>query len=363
MNDAAREWGERIRRFAEVECRGSSPLYEAIGLGFADDPELLEWFATAVGDRANANLLFAAAHYLVLGGADRDGLGAFYASVTNEPRPAADVYPAFRAFCLAERDRLAELLATRTTQTNEVARSAYLLPAFVRATALTGRPLAIVDVGAASGLNLLFDQYAYDYGEDRTAGPGDAAVRIACDVRTVLPPVAPMPTVASRVGIDLAPVDPSDADATRWLEACTWPEHEDRRQNLRAALDAVRAARPRIVQGNAIDVLPDLCREIDQDAAIVAVNTNVLPYFSAAERTAYGELIAAIGAGRDLCWVGIEAPPLLRAAGWRGSFATLKPERSAMPLTMTTFVAGDRTDELLALTGPHGRWLHWYEDG
>lgn len=361
MNDAAREWGERIRRFAEVECRESSPLYEAIGLGFADDAELLEWFAVAAGDRANANILFAAVHDLLLRGVGRNGLGAYYASIVENPKPPAEAYPAFRAFCLAERDRLAALLATPMTQTNEVGRCAYLLPAFVRAASLTGRPLAIVDVGAAAGLNLLLDRYAYDYGEDRTAGRADATVRITCAVRTVLPPVAPTPPIAARVGIDLAPIDPFDADATRWLEACVWPEHAERRRNLRAALAVVREERPQVVQGNATGVLPAVCDGIDRDAAIVVVNTNVLPYFSAEERSAYGELIARLGADRDLCWVGIEAPPLTRAAGWRGSFAALRPERAALPLTMTSFVRGERRDELLALTGPHGRWLHWYE--
>ena len=38
-----------------------------------------------------------------------------------------------------------------------------------------------------------------------------------------------------RTGIDLAPIDVQDDDATTWLRACVWPEHAARRETLLAA--------------------------------------------------------------------------------------------------------------------------------
>jgi hypothetical protein len=45
-------------------------------------------------------------------------------------------------------------------QQNEVRRCTLLLPAFALAAGTVRSPLALVEVGASAGLNLLFDRYA-----------------------------------------------------------------------------------------------------------------------------------------------------------------------------------------------------------
>ena len=45
------------------------------------------------------------------------------------------------------------------------------------------RPLALIEVGASAGLNLLFDRYGYDYGAGRSAGDPSAPVRFTCALR------------------------------------------------------------------------------------------------------------------------------------------------------------------------------------
>lgn len=50
-------------------------------------------------------------------------------------------------------------MRTRRTQTNEVARCALLLPVLTRLPA----PLALIEVGAAAGLGLRLDRWAYRY--------------------------------------------------------------------------------------------------------------------------------------------------------------------------------------------------------
>ena len=48
--------------------------------------------------------------------------------------------------------------------------------------ACTGAPLALIEVGANTGLNLLFDRYGYDYG----AGPGSHGLTVGPTRKTRL---------------------------------------------------------------------------------------------------------------------------------------------------------------------------------
>ena len=52
-----------------------------------------------------------------------------------------------------------------------------------------------------------------------------------------------LPEVAWRGGIDLNPLDVRRTDDVAWLDALVWPEHDDRRERLRAAA-AIAAVRP-----------------------------------------------------------------------------------------------------------------------
>ena len=97
-------------------------------------------------------------------------------------------------------------MSTGLVQTNEPRRCTFLLPAFATVARLAGdRPLALIEVGASAGLNLLFDRYGYDYGAGRFAGdPGAPVVYLRC--KAMLPPLhAGLPQVTTRVGIDLQP--------------------------------------------------------------------------------------------------------------------------------------------------------------
>jgi hypothetical protein len=166
-----RTLAERFRTFGLRECRHSSPLYERLSLGVAEDADLLSLLVAASPGQRRPNLLLAAVHYLLLRG-DADPLADFYPSVSESPRSPDEAFPVFRRFALDRADEISGLIATRRTQTNEVARSAFLLPAFDLAARAADRPLALIEVGAAAGLNLLFDRYRYRYGNDRWVGTG-----------------------------------------------------------------------------------------------------------------------------------------------------------------------------------------------
>ncbi len=168
-----------------------------------------------------------------------------------------------------------------------------------------------------------------------------------------------MPTIAGRVGLDLRPIDVDDETRTRWLEACVWPEHVGRFRNLRAALAMARRAKPRVVEGNAIDGLRPLVDEADRDAVVVIVNTNVLQYFSTDECVRYGRRLAELASARELIWIANEHPMFLASAGFTAPIEKSR-ERAALPLVMSHFVDGRRDDRVLGAVGPHARWLEWF---
>ncbi len=172
------ELARRFTTFAEVDCRGYSPLYETLSVAIADDEELLGLLARARPGQRRPVLFMAAVNFL-------GGMGEF---------------PAFREFCLDNRDALLSIIETRATQTNEVGRSAVLLPAFLR----NPEPLALIEVGASAGLNLLFDRYGYDY-DGSLLGTGPPVLECSS---SVVPDR--FPAVASRIGIDREPVDVTD---------------------------------------------------------------------------------------------------------------------------------------------------------
>ena len=77
-----------------------------------------------------------------------------------------------------------ELLASLDSapQTNEIARSAMLLPGFLAIARETVLPLTLHEIGSSAGLNLLFDRFHYRYG-DVEWGDTASPVRLAPEVR------------------------------------------------------------------------------------------------------------------------------------------------------------------------------------
>ena len=244
----------------------ASPLYERICLGIAADAEILALAAYAREGQPVPNLLLGAVQYLLLQGVQHP-LASFYPSINGLPsKPSTwteDPYPYFRAFCLERYQEIQQLLSTRLVQTNEVRRCACLLPAFgIVAERAKGLPLSLIEIGASAGLNLLWDRYGYDYGDYGRYGDSNSPVQLACELRGEHRPAIPtvFPQIAYRVGIDLNPIAVRDQDATLWLRALIWPEHEKRVRLLQNAIAVAQQDPPQLLAGDALDVLPALIR-------------------------------------------------------------------------------------------------------
>jgi hypothetical protein len=365
---------QRFDWSAAHEFHGSAPLYERLTHGVAADPELLALVAQAPAEQRRPTLFLAAVHYLLLEEA-KHPLATYYPDLATAPMPSADPYPVFRAFCLERQNELVHVLTTRRVQTNEVGRCAALLPAFTLVSRLVGgRPVALVEVGASAGLNLLFDRYAYDYGSGHRAGDPGARVQLTSELRGARVPPLPdaMPRVASRVGIDLAPIDVQDADATRWLRACVWAEHQARAALVQRALTVARLAPPPLVAGNALDALPGVVASIPRGLPLCLFHSATLAYFAHKDRARFADLVAALAEGRDPFWLSSEGPAPLhesvreRAEEWRRrDQAVREAGRPGMEpvhwLVLTAFQAGRRTEWPLAAAAAHGTWLEWLD--
>src|SRR4051794_24612511 len=117
---------ERFRNFAGVSTATRAPLYSQLSAAAADDPEVVRLLHHAPPTQQLPVLLFAAVHFLVLRG-ESPALGAFYPNL-SEVVPDADPAPEFRRFVLDHADELAAIIASRTTQTNEVGRCSQFVP-------------------------------------------------------------------------------------------------------------------------------------------------------------------------------------------------------------------------------------------
>lgn len=343
MSGAAEALGGRFAAFAAEECAGYSPLYAHLAAGVARDAELLELASHAGPGQPPPNLLLGAVHYLLLSGAG-DGLARFYPSLAAEPAPPEEAYPAFRAFCLAHAGEVRALVAARRVQTNEVGRCAYLYPAFAGVAARAGRPLALIEIGASAGLNLAWDRYAYRYaGDDALYGDPASPVVVESELRGGVRPPLPHapPPVASAVGVDLHPLDPTDAEQARWLRALVWPEHRHRAALLAAALGLARTHPPRVVAGDGVEQVPRLVDETPDGAVPCVFHTHALYQFPE-DRARLAAVLAAIGAGRDLFYLSVED---------EGS----GPARAEL----TSWEQGRRSETLLARCHGHGRWIEW----
>jgi hypothetical protein len=355
---------DQYLEFGAACARDGGLTYQAICQWIADDPELLAMTATAPAEQRRPNLLLAAVHFLLLEGAAHQ-LALFYDTVRPEgTEPTGEVGPAFHDFCLTHRDQILVLMATRSTQTNEVRRCTVLLPALCEiARRNQGAELALIDLGTSAGLNLLFDRYGYRYQERdgtgfRLAGDAAARVQLECFVPqkvTALPDLT-RPNVGERVGLDLHPIDANDDDQSRWLLACLWPDQLPRFERLRAALETWREAPnpPRIVQGDMVDDLAGAAATIAGRGPLIVFHSWAVAYLPENRQRALAAAVMGLNSSRPTHHLFAEQP--------REVPGLPVPESPHGSTAATALVHIDPTGkvERWADVHPHGNWIRWY---
>jgi hypothetical protein len=320
------------------------------------------------------NLLLAAVHFLLLGGAVHP-LAEHYDTVRSftgggdgpaaGSAPSGDLVADFKDFVMVHRAELLALIAERSTQTNEVGRCTALLPAL--ATIAAGEPVSLLDLGTSAGLNLLFDSYAYTYrqrsdGTTLTAGRGDALVRLDCEVRGELRdlPALDLPPIAGRTGIDALPIDPTSVDGADWLLACLWPDNPSRFDRLRGALATARltADPPTVYRGDIIDDLPGVVEGIDNDGPLVVFHSWVATYLGPGRQAQLVETVRVLSRTRPLHYLYAEVPAETPGLPTPPSPT---PSSTSHLATAVVHIAPDGSAPVrLADMHHHGKWLRWW---
>jgi hypothetical protein len=302
--------------------------------------------ARARAGQPHANLILGAVHFLILRGAQHR-LTRFYPSAGGTVAPEADdPMPDFRDFVQHHRTEVERLIETRVTNTNEVGRSALLHPGFRVIARQTDSPLSLIEIGPSAGLNLIWDRYGVRYNRaGRVAATihPDSPLVIDCALRgDTVPPVEPAPRIASRVGLELNPVDLANADDRDWLRALIWPDQVARLKRLDRAIELFRAETPPILAGDALELLPDALGRVPRDATPVVYHTIAVYQFSRDMKEALDSMLVIAG---------------LRRPVWRLSF---EYDGALYVLSAIRYADGTREETRLASCHPHGTWLEWF---
>lgn len=224
-------------------------------------------------------------------------------------------------------------------QTNEVRRSAALIPVGMMLSAEFGLPLTLSELGASAGLNLNFDRFALRL-SNQTYGPADPALTLTPDwIGSQLEPRTI--TVSDRRGVDLNPLTgPQDADR---LRAYLWPDQPFRRDLTDAALACGDLP---VDKGDAADWLARRLSSPAPNTCHMIYHTVAWQYFPAATQAKCAALITQAGATATqqapLAWMGMEADDT---------------KEDGARLTLQIW-PGHRTIDL-GRADFHGRWVRW----
>ncbi len=331
------------------ECeRANAPLYAQIIRGVMGDPDLKEFASHVKKGQPQANMLLASVHLLLLRGA-QDDLRRFYPNLNGGRRiEGEDPFPHFKDFVEAHRAELAPLIVTGVTNTNEVARCSTLHAGFRAVARQAGKPLNLIEIGPSAGLNLIWDKYRVRYrhdGKTFEVGAPEPALTIDCELRGgAMPPLGPTPKVASRVGLELNPVDLGNPDSRDWLRALVWPDQVERFQRLEKVIEIFRREKVEIRSGDALALLSDTIARIPESEAVCVYHTYVTYQFSDAMRETLNDILTVAGLRRPLWRLSAE-----------GSLASV----GEAPLLLGHYHDGVHETRELALCHPHGAWLEW----
>lgn len=232
-------------------------------------------------------------------------------------------------------------------QTNEVRRSAALIAGGCTVARRFDLPIVLSELGASSGLNLMWDRYALSV-PNGTLGASDAVLTLTPDWEGPSPPKV-MPEIATRAGVDLNPLDPANAEDLLRLTAYLWPDQPHRLALTRAAASVMTAP---IVRGDAIDWLAERLESAPEGNVHMIQHTVAWQYFPREAQARGTALIEAAGRAatesRPLAWLAMESDGDRTGAIGAALALRLWP--------------GDVTYDL-GRVDFHGRWVKWHGTG
>lgn len=234
-------------------------------------------------------------------------------------------------------------------QTNEVARSAILLPAILQLANRHHLPFSLYELGASAGLNQNLSRFAYDYGSWRW-GDENAGVKLSCEWRGAQPEqTSGEIDIISTRGCDIMPSPIATlADQNRLL-SYVWPDQDMRIARLKAAIDTAKAHPPIVEKSGADDWLGRVLRPPTKGQHTLIMHTIMWQYMPADVQQTCAKHINACGAkatpDAPVSWLRFEADG----------------KRPGGALQLTHWDGGNDHGKtiLLARADYHGRWVDW----
>jgi hypothetical protein len=325
---------------ARASLLAGSPMYAVLLLHAIVDLEAEGVTWRLVRDhvapgRGNAIALrvMAAVHRHVLTG-QAPTLERFFASTGGSDSPH-DAWPPFLAHMEEHEDALIPLVRLGC-QTNEPGRASALMIGLLHVAERFPHPVDLVEIGCAGGLNLRLDHFRYG-GDGQAWGDPDSPVDLTgfwVDVDTV-PDVRV--EVASRLGVDPFPIDPTTEEGRLAITSSVWGDQAWRFRVLDGAFALARSIPAPIVESDGVEW-------VEQHLATTPGRTTVLmqsvmrEYLSEEAKVRLDEAVAAVGAtateDAPLAWIELEPITLIRRHGLR---VTMWPGGEVLePVTMSS---------------------------
>jgi hypothetical protein len=112
--------------------------------------------------------------------------------------------------------------------------------------------------------------------------------------------------VRHRVGIDREPLDVRDDEDMLLLQCFVWADQEARLERLRRAIEIARRDPPPIVQGDYVELLPELLARRGADTLTLVYHSASTVYVKREDRRRLAETIETAGRDRPLVWISYE---------------------------------------------------------
>jgi hypothetical protein len=240
---------------------------------------------------------------------------------------------------------LAQAVAERPVQTNEVRRCWVLLPCFLELARRSGyAELDLVELGPSAGLNLMWDRYRYVYRAGEW-GSADAALELRGEERLPVPAdlLRERPRIGRRLGLDLSPVDVTTDEGALLLKSFVWADQPERLELLDRAIATLRREPPELVRGHVAEELPRVLAGRRDSSLTVVWQTAVLGYLPEEDRERVYAALEEAGADGPL--------------GWISAGSSERDPEDEWGLRISLWPGGERS--LVGYSDYHGAWLEW----
>lgn len=277
-----------------------------------------------------------ALHALVLTNADPGLVAAYPPGGSGELDDAIEtVFKTHAEFILGWMDS--------PPQTNEIRRSAVLIPMAHWIANETGCALSVSEIGASAGLNLLFPHFRLDVGPGY--GPQNTPVTLRPEWSGSYPAQADL-RITDVKGCDLAPMDMQNPDDVLRLSSYLWPDQMDRIERTQIA---IKMGPQQVEKADALAWLPERLNTVEPGVCRFIYST-IAWFYLPIPAQAKGQAM--------ICDAGHHATEQSPLAWFQ-----MEPDNSGNPgaaLTLRLW-PGDHTLNV-GRADFHGRWVDWQLD-